>query len=280
MDAFDVVKSDDAWRGVRDRLLEDKWRKIEPNKKTHRLTVGGQIHIVEVMIVEEVQREEFWKSEWACAKNLLDCPLDGQVSVKVRDMKVDQKNTKKYRTKIQRKLYSVRTGGGYLYQADEREIDAAPTPSGRNPWQFKKRKRPVARVPPSEGTDSTAVHRPHSVPARSSNPSMRTASSLRSTSIPPNTGLSAAIHSHPAGSKVFGTPSTKVLPRPASARIAEKASKRGGSAPAPKSQGKSRPPVNARPASARPARPAMKAAPAGPRAPSPRRPALQRRHSF
>eukprot|EP00397_Hematodinium_sp_SG-2012_P014488 GEMP01014730.1.p1 GENE.GEMP01014730.1~~GEMP01014730.1.p1 ORF type:complete len:425 (+),score=118.30 GEMP01014730.1:1245-2519(+) len=180
--AFDVGKTDEVWDGVKARIMADKWQRLAPNKDQHRLTIGGQINIVDIMIMEEQQRDEFWKAEWACAKQLLDSsPKDGSTSIKAQ-LKVDVRATKKYRAKKKREIHSVRIGGGFLYQEDEYGVDILPTP-GRNPWEKPPRKIDAmdrmasrhAQISSStlQGTSTTAssatsVTRTSSVPARAS----------------------------------------------------------------------------------------------------------------
>jgi len=133
---LDEESLQDTWAGVREKLMKDNNMSV---KGDHRFTIRGQIMICEVLMNQELQRTEFWKSEWTCACNLLKAPLDARMSIRAHTkFNVEVRAMKGCKVRMQSNMCSVRTGGGYLYQADNNDnmpevVDSLPSPN-RNPW--------------------------------------------------------------------------------------------------------------------------------------------------
>jgi len=84
---------------------QNKWSHLLEDFQKQRLTIGGQVRIVDIMTDEEKQREAFWKQEWKCANKLL------------------HESKPKKLPNYSNSQYSVRCGGGYVYQGDQQEFE-------------------------------------------------------------------------------------------------------------------------------------------------------------
>lgn len=109
-----VCSADVKWTSWRTQLINDKSKQMSENFKKQRLSIGGQIKIIDVMIREEARKEGSWKEEWKCAQRLL-------LASETQGAMPDKDQVRELERKTTRSL-SVRVGGGFMYQIDEADL--------------------------------------------------------------------------------------------------------------------------------------------------------------
>lgn len=103
-----ISAQDQKWSSWRTDLVNKKSKQMSDTFKKQRLSIGGQMRIVEVMVREEEKKESFWKEEWKAAQRLI-LASENQGPVP------DQDSMKEIQRKMARSV-SVRVGGGYLFK--------------------------------------------------------------------------------------------------------------------------------------------------------------------
>merc|ERR1719181_185003 len=66
-----IAAHDQKWTSWRTDLVNRKSKQMSETFQKTRLSIGGQMRIVEVMMKEERRKESFWQAEWKCAQRLL-----------------------------------------------------------------------------------------------------------------------------------------------------------------------------------------------------------------
>jgi len=109
-----VCSADVKWTSWRTQLINEKSKQMSEDFKKQRLSIGGQIKIIDVMIREEARKEGSWKEEWKCAQRLLlASETQGAIPDKDQVRELERKTTRSL---------SVRVGGGFMYQTDEADL--------------------------------------------------------------------------------------------------------------------------------------------------------------
>jgi hypothetical protein len=109
-----VCSADVKWTSWRTQLINEKSKQMSEDFKKQRLSIGGQIKIIDVMIREEARKEGSWKEEWKCAQRLL-------LASETQGAIPDKDQVRELERKTARSL-SVRVGGGFMYQIDEADL--------------------------------------------------------------------------------------------------------------------------------------------------------------
>eukprot|EP00746_Dinoflagellata_sp_MGD_P162599 gnl/MRDRNA2_/MRDRNA2_90228_c0_seq1.p1 gnl/MRDRNA2_/MRDRNA2_90228_c0~~gnl/MRDRNA2_/MRDRNA2_90228_c0_seq1.p1 ORF type:complete len:805 (+),score=175.76 gnl/MRDRNA2_/MRDRNA2_90228_c0_seq1:75-2489(+) len=109
-----VCSADVKWTSWRTQLINEKSKQMSEDFKKQRLSIGGQIKIIDVMIREEARKEGSWKEEWKCAQRLLlASETQGAIPDKDQVRELERKTTRSL---------SVRVGGGFIFQTDEQDL--------------------------------------------------------------------------------------------------------------------------------------------------------------
>jgi len=115
-DAAGSISSQDArWTSWRTNLVNEKSKELCDSFKKQRMSIGGQIRIIEVMQREESQKEDGWHHEWQCAQRLLLSQENDKTNALTRD------SVRELQRKNSRTL-SARVGGGFAYCIGERDL--------------------------------------------------------------------------------------------------------------------------------------------------------------
>jgi len=109
------IKKFDGSRKEESTRKDKKWARLLEDFSKQRLTVGGQLKIVGIMRSEEKQREAFWKEEWKCANRLITPVQSKKLS--------NQSELQDLQKKLAKSVFSVRVGGGYVYQSESEETE-------------------------------------------------------------------------------------------------------------------------------------------------------------
>lgn len=108
-----IAAADQKWTSWRTELVNRKSKQMSDEFKKQRLSVGGQMRIVEVMMREEHQKESFWKEEWKCAQRLL-------LASETQGPVPDSDSLKEIQRKMARSV-SVRVGGGFVFKTGDKD---------------------------------------------------------------------------------------------------------------------------------------------------------------
>lgn len=106
---------DPRWKSWRTNLVNEKSKQLSDTFKKQKLSIGGQIKIIDVMQREERQKENMWREERNCAQRLLIGAEVQRTGSQDRDA-VRELERKTARTQ------SERVGGGFAYQTSELDL--------------------------------------------------------------------------------------------------------------------------------------------------------------
>jgi len=107
--------ADVRWTAWRTHLVNERSNKLSDSFKKQKMSIGGQMKIIDVMEVEEREREQLWLEEWKCAQRLLASAL------RQRDDITDSDTLRELERSGSRTL-KVRVGGGFEYAQDEVDL--------------------------------------------------------------------------------------------------------------------------------------------------------------
>lgn len=193
--------TDSRWSSWRTNLVNEKAKQLSDNFKKQRLSIGGQMKIIEVMQLEEKGKERAWRDEWNCAQRLLMASENDRGSVPDKDM------VRELERKSSRSL-SVRVGGGFMFHTEEARIGLEELFERKSavPWTANSETRASGpKYMPNAGSSEDLGRRPRFPPSRdilpeSTFPPAKRSSSVRGASParagsrrkPPSQGRSSA----------------------------------------------------------------------------------------
>jgi len=124
-----VSTADVRWTSWRTNLVNDRSNKLVDNFKKQKMSIGGQLKIIEVMEDEEKQRESLWLEEWKSAQRLL------AGATRQRDDVTDSDTLRDLERSGSRTL-KVRVGGGFVHAQDEADhkLDQLFERRSAQPW--------------------------------------------------------------------------------------------------------------------------------------------------
>lgn len=143
------------WTSWRTHLVNEKSRQLSDTFKKQKLSIGGQIRIIDVMLREEGLLQAAWQSEWTCAQRLV-CSS--------RNDTPDQDTLKELERKSSR-TQATRVGGGFAYSANGTDLSLEPLFERRTAQPWTTQSDTVAsgpRMPGSEAGQSRAPRLPPS----------------------------------------------------------------------------------------------------------------------
>jgi len=114
-----VCAYDHNWTSWRTEAVNTAAKKIEEDFKAQKLTIGGQLTIVEVMISEEQQKLDTWLQEFECCERLL------VTDEKLRETALERDSLREMQRSMAHSV-SVRVGGGFAYGTQEMDLGLEP----------------------------------------------------------------------------------------------------------------------------------------------------------
>jgi len=108
-------QQDAKWTSWRTNLVNEKSKQLSDSFKKQKMSIGGQIKIIEVMQREEKQKERSWHEEWKCAQRLL-------LASESRKSTLDDRDALKDLERKTSRTSKARVGGGFAYQTDEVDL--------------------------------------------------------------------------------------------------------------------------------------------------------------
>mmetsp|Transcript_34407 Transcript_34407/g.78429 ORF Transcript_34407/g.78429 Transcript_34407/m.78429 type:complete len:868 (+) Transcript_34407:49-2652(+) len=157
-----VSTADVRWTSWRTNLVNDRSNKLVDNFKKQKMSIGGQLKIIDVMEDEEKQRESLWLEEWKSAQRLL------AGASRQRDDITDSDTLRDLERSGSRTL-KVRVGGGFVHAQDEADhkLDQLFERRSAQPWTDRALTAaagPAAMLPPKahEAVDTRSARLPPS----------------------------------------------------------------------------------------------------------------------